>query len=89
MFLGRGLLFRQHDRQCFGERLILPFGREDGRVGGIFGATDYKFAHLYPAGPEVCGEVEHWFDLAVSVGLPANRPSKGARYPKYETAEVS
>src|SRR5258706_7866520 len=89
IFLGRGLLFRQHNRQCFGERLILPFEGGDGRAGGIFGATDYKFAHLYASGPEVCGEVEHWFDLAVPAGLPSIKAPEKARYPKYETAEVS
>lgn len=89
IFLGRGLLFRQHNRQCFGERLILPFGGGNGRAGGIFGATDYKLAQLYASGPEVCSEVEHWFDLAVSAGLPSIKPPERARYPKYETAEVS
>jgi hypothetical protein len=89
IFLGRGLLFRQRNRQCYGERLILPFGGVDGRANGIFGATDYRFAHLYTSDPEVCGEVEHWFDLTVPAGLLSIGSSETARYPKNVTAEVA
>jgi hypothetical protein len=64
IFFGRGLLFKQRSRQCYGERLMLPFAGKDGRACGIFGATDYKFSFLYASGPEYSGEVEHWFDLA-------------------------
>jgi len=37
IFLGRGLLFRQRDRQCYGERIILPFSSGDGRADGSSG----------------------------------------------------
>jgi hypothetical protein len=89
IFLGRGRLFRERNRQCYGERLILPFGAGDGRANGIFGATDYKFAQLYESEPEVCGEVEHWFDLAVPLGLPSIRSPECGRYPGCESAKVS
>lgn len=88
IFLGRGLLFRQRDRQCYGERLILPFLGNDGRAGGIFGATDYKFALLYKSGPEVCGELEHWFDLRVPAGTLSTRPSGSERHVTSVTADV-
>jgi hypothetical protein len=88
IFFGRGLLFRQRDRQCYGERLILPFARRNGDPGGIFGATDYKFSLLYTSGPEFCGEVEHWFDLTVFPGSLSFKPSQSARHLTSET-EVS
>lgn len=52
LFLGKGLLFKERERQCYGERIILPFSCENGRAGGIFGATDFKFAFLYESGAE-------------------------------------
>jgi hypothetical protein len=63
IFIGQGLLFKQRERECYGERIILPFSGEDGRAGGILGATDFKFAFLYDSGPEAVGEVEQWEDL--------------------------
>jgi len=89
IFLGRGLLFRQRDRQCYGERLILPFAGEDGQVGGIFGVTDCRFALLYTSGPEYYGEVECWFDLTNSTRLLSTRPSENTRCLKNEAREVS
>jgi hypothetical protein len=89
IFLGRGLLFRQRNRQCYGERLILPFGGGAGRADGIFGATDYKFSHLYASGPEICGEVEHWFDLTVPAESLSIRLPERTHYPKSGTAGVS
>jgi hypothetical protein len=68
IFFGRGLLFRERSRLCYGERIILPFSSGDGCADGIFGATDYRFAQLYDSGPEVCSEVEQWCDLKISVG---------------------
>ena len=89
IFLGRGLLFRQRSRQCYGERLIMPFAGVDGRAGGIFGATDYRFAFLYTSGPECHGEVEHWFHLTIpSCSLLAKR-SEIERHLASETAKVS
>ena len=89
VFLGRGLLFRQRDRQCYGERLILPFAGENGRAEGIFGATDYKFALLYTSGPEIHGEVEHWFDLTNPARSLSTKPSESARHLTNETVKVS
>jgi len=73
IFVGRGLLFRQRDRQCYGERLMLPFAGLDGRAGGVFGATDYRFAFLYTSGHESRGEVEYWADLKASGHLLPTR----------------
>jgi hypothetical protein len=79
IFLGRGLLFRQRERQCYGERIILPFANGDGRAAGIFGATDYKFSLLYESGPEACGEAEQWLDLRGSASTLSVGSAKSAR----------
>jgi hypothetical protein len=63
LFLGRGLLFKERDRQCFGERVMLPFSNKSGQMDGILGATDYKFEILYKSGPEATDEVEEWSTL--------------------------
>ncbi len=63
LFLGRGLLFKERRRQCFGERIMLPFSTACGKPDGILGATDYKFDILYKTGPEATDEVEKWFTL--------------------------
>ena len=89
IFFGRGLLFRQRSRQCYGERLILPFAGADGRACGIFGATDYKFAFLYAFGPEYYGEVEHWFDLTIPSCPLLTKRSENERHLISETAEAS
>ena len=88
VFMGRGLLFKQRDRQCYGERLILPFAGEDGRVCGIFGATDYKFAFLYSRGPESCAELEHWFDLAPHGLSPSRRTADVENHHRDKEAKV-
>jgi hypothetical protein len=64
IFYGRGLLFNQRDRQCFGERIMLPFASADGLSAGIFGATDYSYSFLYQGEPESRCEVEHWSPLS-------------------------
>jgi len=74
IFHGRGLLFRQRERQCYGERIMLPFSGSDGQANGIFGATDYSFAVLYNAGAEARGEVEQWCGLSASVNAPLDNP---------------
>jgi hypothetical protein len=89
LFFGRGLLFKQRQRQCYGERIILPFSGEDGQAAGIFGATDFKFSFQYRSGPETCGEVEHWFDLTVPTGSLSTEPSESARHLTSEITEVS
>jgi len=76
IYYGRGLLFTQRDRQCFGERLVLPFASPDGMPAGILGATDYHYSFLYRAGPESQCEVEQWSPLGQhSVGKGLQRPS--------------
>jgi hypothetical protein len=62
IYIGRGLLFRQRNRQCYGERIILPLW-SDGCAESIFGATDYKFS--FPRYPEADAdnELEQWWDL--------------------------
>jgi hypothetical protein len=75
IFYGRGLLFKQRDRRCFGERIMLPFSGGDGVAAGIFGATDYSYSFLYKGGPEACGEVEHWSHLNEPLGLPLDNPA--------------
>jgi hypothetical protein len=79
IFVGRGLLFRKRERQCYGERIMLPFAGRPDRPGGIFGVTDYSFSLLYKTGPERNSEVEHWFDLKVFAGSPPAKPSVPAR----------
>jgi hypothetical protein len=74
-FCGRGLLFRQPERQCYGERVILPFSDGAGCAEGIIGATDYKFSLLYKFGTELNGEVEQWLDLR---GPPSVRSARSA-----------
>lgn len=75
IFFGRGLLFREQARRCYGQRLMLPFSSEDGQVKGILGATDYKFSFQY----NVHDEVEHWVGLPVSPGsTPALKQECGA-----------
>ena|SRR5579859_5948829 len=76
IFCGRGLLYQQQERQCYGERIMLPFSDTDGHASGIFGATDYSFAVLYEGGPEVRGEVEQWFDLSSSVSAVVDNPTE-------------
>jgi hypothetical protein len=89
LFFGRGLLFKQRRRLCYGERIILPFSGEDGQAAGIFGATDFKFAFQYQSGPETCGEVEYWFDLTLVTGSLPTGPSESVRHLTSEIAEVS
>ena len=89
LFFSHGLLFKQRQRRCFGERAILPFSSEDGQAAAIFGATDFKLAFLYRSGPETCGEVEHWFDLTAPMGSLSTEPSESARHLTSELAEVS
>ena len=69
IFVGRGLLFQKRERQCYGERIILPFSDKNGRPAGIFGITDYSYALLYKAEPETRGEIEQWID-PVAFGSP-------------------
>lgn len=69
IFLGRGLLFEERERQCYGERIILPFSSEDGRTKGIIGATDFKFSFMYQSGQEARDEVEQWISLPASPEL--------------------
>jgi hypothetical protein len=64
VFFGRGLLFKERARQCYGERIMLPFSNGDGHVKGILGATDFKLSFLYGRG--VGNEAEHWVSLSVS-----------------------
>lgn len=89
IFLGRGLLFRQRERQCYGERMILPFSGRAGRADGIIGATDYKFAVLYKSDPEACGEVEQWFDLRASAGAHSTTPAERACHVTDAIAAIS
>lgn len=88
LFFGRGLLFKQRQRQCYGERIILPFSNEDGQAAGVFGATDFKFAFQYQCGPERCGEVENWFDLTVPTNSLSTGRSESARQLANELADV-
>lgn len=64
VFFGRGLLFKERARQCYGERIMLPFSSGDGHVKGILGATDFKFSFLY--GRRMGDEAEHWVSLSIS-----------------------
>ncbi len=74
VFCGRGLLFRKRERQCYGERIILPFLCGTGSTGGIIGATDFRFSLLYKSEQEIRGELEHWSGLSTPANAPLFQP---------------
>ena len=89
LFIGRGLLFKQRQRQCYGERIILPFSDVDGRAAGVFGATDFKFAFQYQSGPETSSEVEQWFDLKAPADAHSARSAESVHQAVDVMAEAS
>lgn len=81
IFYGCGLLFKQRDRQCFGERIMLPFSGRDGVAAGIFGATDYSYSFPCKGGPKAFDEVEQWSHLNEPLNLPLdNLPTIFSRH---------